>query len=186
MKSICESFPITNSEWVELEDKFGDLALYAAWDLLKKNSKNNHTDEVEDIAQELRWSIYRAGSYYKRQVYVEACFKAVRSRVKDPIVGSVVGELEDLWKNRTKHGAGRVKYGDFQQAILEKIMESHVPASERPDPNRSLTIDSKFVTYCKTIAWNAQKSLGKKITREKSWRSGLVSLTTFDYLGAIA
>jgi hypothetical protein len=44
-------------------------------------------------------------------------------------------------------------------------------------------MDSKFATYCKAITWNAQKSLGKKITREKSIRTGMVSLSEYDYLG---
>jgi hypothetical protein len=30
---------------------------------------------------------------------------------------------------------------------------------------------------------NAQKSLGKKITREKGIRTGMVSLSEYDYLG---
>jgi len=53
---------------------------------------------------------------------------------------------------------------------------------ERPDRFAPLSIDSKFATYCKAIVWNGQKSMGKKITREKSIRSGMVSLSEFDYL----
>lgn len=186
MRNVCEQFPITNDEWIELEDRFGDLAHYAAWQLLKMNAKNNHTDEIEDIAQELRWSIYRAGCYYKRQVYIESCFEVAKKHVKDPLVSTVVEELEGLWFNRTRHGAGKVKYGDFQQDILENIILAYVPESERPDRSRPLSIDTKFITYCKAITWNSKKSLGKKITREKSWRSGLVSLSEFDHLGASA
>ena len=43
------------------------------------------------------------------------------------------------------------------------------------------SIDTKFSTYCKAIVWNGQKSLGKKITREKSVRNGVVSLSEFDH-----
>jgi hypothetical protein len=183
MKAICEQFPLSNSEWNELEEKFGDLAHYAAWQLLKMNAKNNHTDEIEDIAQELRWSIYRAGCYYKRQVYIESCLKAVLQHVKDPVILNIVRELEDLWKNRTRHGANRVKYGEFQQDLLEQIIDSHVPQEDRPDKTKALNIDTKFITYCKAITWNHKKSMGKKITREKSWRTGLVSLSEYDYMG---
>ncbi len=186
MISVCKEFPVTDAEWAELEAKFDKLALYAGWQLIKMNAKNNHTDEIQDVAQELRCSIYRAGCYYKRQTYIEACLAAAKRHVKDDVVASVVEELSDLWDNKTRHGANRVKYGEFQQELLEQILKSYVPESEIPDRNKKLNIDAKFVTYCKIIVWNAKKSMGKKITREKSWRTGLVSLSTFDHLGAIA
>jgi hypothetical protein len=66
--------------------------------------------------------------------------------------------------------------------LLQKIVLEIVPANERPDKNDNLKIDAKFSTYCKAIVWNGQKSMGKKITREKSIRSGQVSLSEFDYL----
>ncbi len=179
---ICGEFHLTDTEWGQLEVEFENLVLYAGWQLLKKNTKNSHTDEIEDIAQELRWAVYQAGCYYKRQVYIESCFVVVKKYVKDPIMIKVVEELEDLWKNRTRHGANKIKYGGPQQDIMEQVIKSYVPESERPNRNQKLRIDSKFKTYCKAINWNKQKSLGKKITREKSWRSGLVSLSEFDYL----
>jgi len=57
-----------------------------------------------------------------------------------------------------------------------------VPDADRPDKCRHLRVDNKFATYCKAIAWNCQKNLGKKITRERHIRSGLVSLSQHDYL----
>ena len=70
MKSIFTQFPVTSEEYEKLDEKFGDLCEYAAWQLIKKNSRNNHTDEQTDISQELRIALIRAGSYYKRQVYI--------------------------------------------------------------------------------------------------------------------
>jgi hypothetical protein len=67
--------------------------------------------------------------------------------------------------------------------MLFAIVKKHVCKANRPDRAEPLVLDSKFNTYCKAITWNAQKSIGKKITREKSWRTGLVSLSEFDYLG---
>ena len=182
--SMFESFQITNQEYLELDSKFGQLCHYAAWQLLKKNAKNNHTDELEDIAQELRMAIIRAGVYYKRQVYICDCFRSVFKHVKDPFTRKVIDELVELWDNRTRHGANRRKFGLYQEKILGHIVERHVPAKDRPDRSASLRIDTKFITYCKAITWNCQKSMGKKITREKSWRTGLVSLSEFDYLGS--
>lgn len=182
--SMFESFQITNKEYLELDSKFGQLCHYAAWQLLKKNAKNNHTDELEDIAQELRMAIIRAGVYYKRQVYICACFNATFKHVKDPFTQKVIDELVELWDNRTRHGANRRKFGLYQEKILDHIVARHVPANDRPDRSAPLRIDTKFITYCKAITWNCQKAMGKKITREKSWRTGLVSLSEFDYLGS--
>jgi hypothetical protein len=62
-------FKINSEEFKELEEKFGQLCLYASWQLMSNNSRNNHQLDVEDIKQELLMSVIRAGSYYKRQTY---------------------------------------------------------------------------------------------------------------------
>lgn len=223
-KTICESFPITNSEYFNLETEFGKLIKYEAWQLIKKNAKNNHTDDFDDINQELLMSIIRAGSYYKRQIYIESCIiksvehvggvKAIellhyiisiskpddylkheakaalkRMPTKPEIANAaneflifVLQELVNLWHNRTRHGANRQKFGNFQERLLERIVRQVVPKELRPAKKQPLKIDTKFATYCKAITWNAQKSMGRKITREKSIRTGQVSLSEYDYL----
>jgi hypothetical protein len=180
--SICDSFPITDSEYSSLEKQFGSLAKYASWQLLKKNTKNNHTDEFDDVNQELLMSLIRAGSYYKRQVYIEHCFKVAKINAEDCFIKFILGELEGLWQNRTHHGANRQVYGEFQENILENIVKKVVPAPQRPNKDSPLKIDAKFTTYCKAIVWNMQKSLGKKITREKTLRAGASSLSEYDHL----
>jgi len=182
MDYIVERFRLTETEWAKLDELFGDLAHYQAWQLLKKNVKNNHTHDVEDIAQELRFSIIRAGCYYKRQVYLEECLATAKLYVTDPVVLQLVTRLDKLWQERTRHGANRQRFGEHQEQLLEKVIEEHVPERMRPSKDRPLQIDNKFTTYCKAITWNCQKSLGKKITREKSLRSGMVSLSEYDYL----
>lgn len=182
MEYILEAFPITDSEWKMLDEMFGDLAHYAAWQLVQKNVKNNHTDDQEDIAQDIRWATIRAGSYFKRQVYLEDCMKTARQYVEDEVIIAVLDELEDLWKNRTKHGANKQKFGAHQENVLEDMVCRYVPPHHRPHKDAPLDINKKFTTYCKAIIWNCQKSLGKKITREKAIRSGIVSLSEYDYL----
>jgi len=182
--SIISAYPITSDEYSVLEDKFGQLCHYQSWQLLKKNTRNNHTNEEDDIAQEMRLALLRSACYYKRQVYIEKCLKIVDDYVKDDFTQEVVDELRNLWENRTRHGANRQKFGPHQEAMLFDIVKKHVPKSKRPDRASPLVLDGKFNTYCKAITWNAQKSIGKKITREKSWRTGLVSLSEFDYLGS--
>ena len=184
MNHILISFPIDATEYNKLDEKFGDLCEYAAWQLFKKNSRNNHTDDQQDMSQELRWALIVAGSYYKRQVYIEACLKACCKHAKDELTSGVVEELVGLWADKTKHGANKQKFGQHQEEILERLVQRIVPSDLRPDKNAPLKIDGKFTTYCKAITWNKQKAMGKKITREKSIRSGQVSLSEFDYLGA--
>lgn len=182
MLDICTNFRITEEEYLELERRFGRLTWHAAHELKKKNSNNNYIDDPEDIKQELQMSMLRAGSYYKRQIYIEKCLAVAKKYAQDKFVAKMVEQLEDLWANRTRHGANRQKYGRFQEKILEKIVRKFVPKNERPDKLAPLRIDAKFATYCKAIVWNGQKSMGKKITREKSIRSGMVSLSEYDYL----
>ena len=181
MKSISLEFPISNEEYMELDEKFGRLTWHAAHELKKKNSLNNYTDDPEDIKQSLTLDMLKAGSYYKRQIYIEKCFTVLKQFVKDSFLAKMLCELEDLWANRTRHGANRQKFGPLQEELLARMMRV-VPKSHRPDKNERLKIDTKFSTYCKAIVWNGQKSLGKKITREKSVRNGVVSLSEFDHL----
>jgi hypothetical protein len=183
MKHIHDSFPVTEEEYLALDTKFGELCEYQAWQLIKKNTRNNHTDSQEDIAQDMRIALLRAASYYKRQCYIEECLELCKKNAKDDAIKSVVKQLADLWRNKTRHGANKQKFGPHQEKMLEKLVKSLFPPKKRPNRKAPLKMDTKFITYCKAITWNAQKSLGKKITREKSIRTGMVSLSEYDYLG---
>jgi hypothetical protein len=182
MKSILEAFPINEEEYFILNEKFGDLCEFAAWQLVKKNSRNNHTDEQADVAQELKMSLIYAGSYYKRQVYIENCLQLCYEYVNDPFLNKILDELQNLWDNKKRHGANRQKFGLYQEMLLDRLVARLIPKSKRPFKQAKLRMDSKFTTYCKAITWNKQKSLGKKITREKSIRAGQVSINEYDYL----
>ena len=183
MNNICKSFPITEAEWTNLSNKFGPLSHYIAWQLYRKNSRNNHTDEQEDIVQELTIALIRAGSYYKRQIYIEKCLDLCQKYAEDKLIRNIVKELANLWANKTRHGASRQKFGPHQERILSRLTRRIVPKQVRPSKKSPLVIDSKFSVYCKSITWNAQKSMGKKITKEKGIRQHSVSLSEYDYLG---
>lgn len=180
---IFNEFKITNEEYAELDKKFGNLCYKAAWELKRKNFKNNSTDDIEDVVQALRWSMTTACVYTKRQRYIKSCLDIVKQSVDQVILKELVEELENLWSNRTRHGANKQKFGQWQENIL-KILLQYVPEDKRPDKNQKLDIDKKFSIYCKAIIWNCSKNLGKKITRERSIRSGLVSLSEHSYLGS--
>jgi hypothetical protein len=176
-------FAVTSNEYQMLYEQFGDLCHFAAWQLVRKNQKNNHTEDLEDIIQLLNMAVIRAGRYYKRQVYIEACLDCAEQHAGDGFMKKVVKELRYLWINKTKHGANKKKFGDHQERLLESIIQKYVPQSKKPDITASLKMDKKFQTYCKAIAWNAQKSLGRKISRERAVRSGMTSLSEHNWLG---
>jgi hypothetical protein len=180
-----DPFAVTNSEYEELLAQFNHLCYFASWQLIRKNAKNNHTEDIDDIMQKLHMSLIRAGRYYKRQVYIEASLDKVEAYAKSDFMIEVVKELKLLWKNKTKHGANKQKFGPHQEKLLDVIVNKCVPVNERPDKNAPLQLDKKFHTYCKAITWNEHKSLGRKISRERSVRSGQVSLSEFDFLGKI-
>jgi hypothetical protein len=114
-EQICKDWRISEDEYSQLDKEFGCLCEFAAWELYKKNNRNNHTDEQSDIAQELRIALIRAGSYYKRQVYIEKCLVLCHKYAEDEFVRMLVYSLQDLWDNKTRHGANRQKFGPYQE-----------------------------------------------------------------------
>ena len=175
-------FSVANSEALTLEEKFGNLCNYAAWALFKRNTTNNHTEDIEDIIQELKFSLITAGCYYKRQVYIESCLAICKRYLTKKSLKKQVEYLQDLWDNRTKHGAGKQKFVPIEEKKLDQLIEQ-LPEELRPSKEAPLKIDALFTTYCKAIIWNRQKTLGKKITKEREIRRGLTSLSEYDYLG---
>lgn len=184
MEYILEAFQVTNEEYNVLNDKFGKLAHYAAWQLIKKNSKSNHTDDPDDVAQELRLAMIRAAAYFKRQVYLEDCMKIANKYIKSKKALLQLRKLEESWDNRTKHGANKQRFGPREEAMLDKLVEKYVPLEERPNKRKTLEINSKFTTYCKSVVWNKSRSHGKGYSKDKRIRMGTVSLSEFDYLGS--
>lgn len=185
MKSILEKWKITPEEFKQLDGAFGKLTYFAAWQLSRKNTKNNHQNDLEDFYQELVFSLLRAGAYTKRQNYIVASLAACTEHVKDDFCKKILDGLQDLWNNRTRHGANRQKFGPRQEKMLDRLLVKSVPEADRPSKDRSLEIDPQFARYCKQIVWNQQRSMGKKITREKPLRVGMVSLSEFDFLGSL-
>lgn len=183
LENITNNFPITNEEYELMDSKFGNLCYYAAWQLKKKNSQNYFSQDPlgEDDVQDLRIALLRAGSYYKRQTYIVNCLESLSSHVVDPLSVEMSAFLSKMWKNRRQGGTGK-RFGKYHEEILDRLVYKNVPKKHRPDRDAPLVLDATFATYCKQIIWNAQKSLGKKITRDKSVSTGMVSLSEYDYL----
>jgi hypothetical protein len=185
MSTIFKNYPVSTTEFDILHEKYGRLCHSISWDLIKRNGKNNHTDEQEDINQEILISLMHAASYYKRQTYIKESLMLCEEYSKDKkFLAIMISELKDLWSNRKRHGAGKQKFGEYQEKLLDKLVKLLVPKTKRPAKDAPLKVDSSdFGPYCKSIAWNRQRCLGKKITREKSIRASAVSLSQYDYLG---
>ena len=181
---MWDEFKVTDQEWNDLlMPKFDNLVAFASWQLRRRNAQNNMIDtDIEDIIQDLRIAVLRAGVYYKRQRYIEECLAVADRCVRDRFVRRILNQLKHLWKERTKHGANKRKFGEHQELILHRLVQNCVPSDKRPDPKAPLVVDQKFMTYCKQITWNQQKSLGRKITRDRSIRSGCCSLSDYVYL----
>lgn len=182
MKSIFQRFPISESEFQQLDKQYGKLCYKQAHMLYNANYRNNHTEDREDMFQEIKISMLHAGSYYKRQTYIENCLDLAEQHAEGEFEKLVLDELKTLWKNKAHHGASKQKFGPHQEKMLERFMR-FVPKKDRPDKKAPLKMDGKFGSYCKSITWNRQRALGKKITREKPLRTGLASLSEFSYLG---
>lgn len=183
-ENICKEWPITSEEYELLDKDFGKLVEHQAWDLIKRNTKSNYTDDQADIAQYLRIAMMKAGSYYKRQTYIEKCLSLCEKYcIKQD--ENILADLQKLWMNKTKHGANRQKFGPKEEKMLVKLLKKSVPKKLHPDKCAKLKMDLKFNSYCKSITWNEQKTMGKKITREKNIRANSVSLSEFDFMISI-
>ena len=122
MKNICQSFPITSQEFDLLNKSFGKLCYYAAHQLQKKNCKNNYTDDFDDINQELQLSIIRAGSYYKRQIYIEKCFETISQYNMDFFLNKIVKNLQDLWQNFATSLASSLRFYSRKNPYYTEIL----------------------------------------------------------------
>ena len=182
-ETITSNYPVTTEEYEVLDIEFGKLCYYASWELKKKNAKNSMTNDTDDDVQELRIALLKASSYYKRQTYIESAFEALEKHLDDKLLKRLLEQLKTLWADRKKHGANRQKFGEFQEQILDRLVAKHVPKSARPSKTKKLEMCPEFARYAKQVVWNAQRNLGKQITREKSIRQSMVSLSEFDYLG---
>jgi hypothetical protein len=179
---IFDNFHVTDDEYDELVKSYGKLCYTANWELQRKNSNNNYTDDLNDISQELQIKLLTAGAYHKRQTYIENCLNLAKEHANDKFMKIILNQLVELWDNRKRHGANKQKFGEYQEVILDRIVSKVVPKKERPNKRADLQFNSKFNVYCKSIIWNGQKTMGKKITKEKAIRGGLVSLSDYDYL----
>jgi len=180
---IFKRFEVTNEDYLLLEKNFDKLCKFVAWRLKQSNARNNCTDELDDFIQDMRIAVLYAGAYYKRQTYIEECLTLLAKHLKDRFLRLMLMELISRWENKGKSGEERERFDVYHEEILENLVKENIPDKIRPSRKRPLVIDKRFPIYCKNIIWNKKKAVGRKITKERSLRGGLVSLTQFAYIG---
>lgn len=177
--SMFKKFPILDCEYAELEKQFDKLCCMIAWDLQKKNKNNNCyvETEIEDVIQEIRIAVLEAVCYAKRQIYINDSFEIALKYCVDEKRRKMLLEIHEVWENRKLFGLNMPRFERHHEDLLEEIVMETVPENCLPNKNKVLKIDTEFKNYCKSILWNRQKSIGRKITKERAIKKGSVSLS---------
>lgn len=173
---MFKEFSVTNEEYDILNKQFGELCYFIAHQLIGENIKNNFTDDFDDVVQEIRLALLDAARYYKRQTYIEDALKCARLHCKGERVLSLLVRLETMWQDRKT----RRRFKKKQEDLLERLLD-YIPQEVRPSKQQNLKMNKEFFGYCKSILWNRKKFLGKKISRDRPIRSGILSLSQFDH-----
>ncbi len=80
---IQKRFPLLDSEFEFLQEKYGKLCWFAATKLNKGYNKT--PEDLEDFHSEMIIGMCRAGSYYKRQTFIENTFNYFNNNSFQPL-----------------------------------------------------------------------------------------------------
>jgi hypothetical protein len=169
---IQKRFPITEDEFNKLEEKYGKLCWFAANKLAA--SQHRSPEDLDDFHSEIQIGMCRAGSYFKRQTFIENAFQFLRSQELSKSDKKEFDDIENLWN--TKKSRFGIKEEDNLRSILDNYNEKDF------DYSIPLDFDEKFKVYCKAIIWNTYKALGQQMSKENSVRSSEISLDEWPFL----
>ncbi len=79
---------------------------------------------------------------------------------------------------------GKKKFCNDHELMLTELVSKHVPEKLQPKQSDPLEFTEKFLAYCKRISWNRCKALGANVTKNRSVRSGMVSISSFNYMAS--
>jgi len=183
---IQKRYPISDAEYRILEEKYDKLCWFAANSLARSNKKSE--EDLQDYHSDIQIGMFRAGSYYKRQCFLESIF-AYLKHCKVFMEPEEIQELSILRKTWSSHKT-RSSFGEVQEDKLIEILNKYKgvackPGGEKipiPDINAALKFDPNFGVYCKAIIWNTKKSLGQQISKENANRNNEISLSEYDFL----
>jgi len=176
---IQKRYPISNEEFDILQTKYGKLCWFAATKLAASNKKCD--DDLQDYHAEISISMYRAGSYYKRQTFIENAFEYL-NRCKIYIATEDMNDLINLQSCWNKKANFYEQHEDKLLALVNKYGKNPNIEMQTPDPTTKLVFDDKFSVYCKSILWNASKNIGQNISKENHNRVKEVSLDEWGFL----
>lgn len=180
---IQKKYRITDKEYNLLHEKFGKLCWFAASKLTASNRRSD--EDLQDYHSEIVLGMFRAGSYYKRQVFIENVFDYLRSCKKYMCADDIdmLAGFQNKWKKKSEF-----LETDENELVLFlerfKIYNDDINRSGPcyPNQNSQLKIDNKFKVYCKAIIWNTTKSLGQHISKENETKMKEVSLDEWSFL----
>lgn len=174
---IQKKYPVTNEEFEVLEKKYGKLCWFAASNLTYSNRKSE--EDLQDFHSEILIGMFRAGSYYKRQTFIENVFEYLdKCKIyMEPIDISSLQTLKNTWKRKAD-------FNETHEVIIREILKKYEDAinEDAPKDNLTLQFDEKFEIYCKSIIWNTKKSLGQSISKENKYKCKEISLDEWEFL----
>lgn len=174
---IQKRYPITNEEFEVLEKKYGKLCWFAASKLASSNKKSE--EDLQDFHSEILIGMFRAGSYYKRQTFIENVLEYLNKC-------RVYMSAEDLTslKMLIKTWDRKADFTEIHEVIIRDILAKYQDAIADKTPSDTFTLqfNEKFEVYCKAIIWNTKKSLGQSISKENEHRCQEVSLDEWGFL----
>lgn len=175
---IHKEYSIGSEEWELLEKRLGNLCRKITWQLLRQNHIAN-SDNFEIWNTEIQMALVRAACYYKRQCYLKKALSALES-IKGRMNEQDRIEAEALlsrWRSRPKNGEPR--FSREHEKRLAKLLAKS--AAESAPKKESLVFDREFEPYAKRIIWNAQKTLGRKMSKQKQ-EATMLSLDDLAFL----
>ena len=192
---IQKRYPVTDAEFEVLDEKYGKLCWFAASKLASANRKSE--EDLQDFHSEILIGMFRAGSYYKRQTFIESTFKYLdKSRVfmsSEDLAD--LNLLQKMWYQRKAYFTEihevliREVLGKYTDALEEKTPSDKEPLEFNPanqktyvNANGETKKVNPFEVYCKAIIWNTKKSLGQAISKENEHKCKEVSLDEWNFL----
>jgi hypothetical protein len=174
---IQKKYPVSDQEYEILNTQYGKLCWFAANKLARSNRRED--EDLQDFHSEIQIGMFRSGSYYKRQVFIDKSFRYLKfffPFMTLPEI-SMLNSIKDKWQNRKNH------FGEKEEAQLRVLLQVCKRQGRRtPDPAKALFMGKRFNIYCKAIIWNTYKALGQCVSKENERRNKEVSLDEWAFL----
>jgi hypothetical protein len=174
---IQKKYPISNQEYDILNKQYGKLCWFAATKLARSNRREE--EDLQDFHSEIQIGMFRSGSYYKRQVFIDKTLRYLKAFIPHMNVTELdlYNSLRNKWSGKKNH------FGEKEEAQLRQLFDVCKRLDKRvPDPEKPLFMGKRFNIYCKAIIWNTYKALGQHVSKENERRNKEISLDEWSFL----